>query len=86
MIDRNKDMWKELESYQPFADHDGHGVSWKRMCEEKTIDAAMYAAQDSCMKNTFAWEAATTAAQSLFDWQSEAIKAIDRAKKGMKSS
>jgi phosphopantothenate synthetase len=34
------EMWRELEEYQPFANRDGHGESWARMCEERTEDAA----------------------------------------------
>ena len=34
------EMWRELAEYQPIADRDGHGESWKRMCEERTEEAA----------------------------------------------
>jgi hypothetical protein len=34
------EMWRELAEYQPFADRDGHGESWRRMCAERTEDAA----------------------------------------------
>jgi len=34
------EMWRELSEYQPQADRDGHGESWRRMCEERTEDAA----------------------------------------------
>jgi hypothetical protein len=34
------EMWRELAEYQPFAERDGHGESWRRMCEERTEDAA----------------------------------------------
>jgi precorrin-3B methylase len=34
------EMWRELAEYQPFADRDGHGESWRRMCEERTEEAA----------------------------------------------
>jgi hypothetical protein len=34
------EMWRELESYQPQADADGHGESWRRMCEARTKQAA----------------------------------------------
>jgi cob(I)alamin adenosyltransferase len=34
------EMWAALEEYQPQADSDGHGESWKRMCEERTSCAA----------------------------------------------
>lgn len=32
-------MWAALARYQPYADQDGHGDSWRRMCSERTIDA-----------------------------------------------
>ena len=34
------EMWAALEEYQPFANRDGHGESWARMCSERTTDAA----------------------------------------------
>lgn len=34
------DMWRELSEYQPFADRDGHGESWRRLCSERTTAAA----------------------------------------------
>jgi hypothetical protein len=33
-------MWDALAKYQPYADQDGHGDSWRRMCSERTTDAA----------------------------------------------
>ena len=37
-------MWTELARYQPFADADGHGNSWRVMCEKRTEAAADAAA------------------------------------------
>ena len=34
------EMWWKLSKYQEQADRDGHGESWRRMCEERTEDAA----------------------------------------------
>jgi hypothetical protein len=34
------EMWRELEAYQPQANADGHGESWRIMCKERTEDAA----------------------------------------------
>jgi hypothetical protein len=34
------EMWAALAEYQPQADKDGHGESWRIMCEERTEDAA----------------------------------------------
>jgi hypothetical protein len=33
-------MWEALSRYQPYADQDGHGESWRKMCSERTKDAA----------------------------------------------
>ena len=33
-------MWAALAKYQPYADADGHGNSWRKMCSERTSDAA----------------------------------------------
>jgi hypothetical protein len=32
-------MWLALAEYQPYADADGHGESWRRMCEQRTQKA-----------------------------------------------
>jgi hypothetical protein len=37
-------MWDTLAKYQPYADADGHGETWRVMCEERTEDAALAAA------------------------------------------
>ncbi len=34
------EMWRELSEYQPQADADGYGESWRRMCEDRTEEAA----------------------------------------------
>jgi chorismate mutase len=34
------EMWRELEEYQPMADANGHGESWRFMCRERTAPAA----------------------------------------------
>lgn len=33
-------MWEALAKYQPYAEADGHGASWSRMCTERTKDSA----------------------------------------------
>jgi hypothetical protein len=38
------EMWAALEEYQPQADKDGHGESWRIMCEERTKESARDAA------------------------------------------
>ena len=35
------EMWRELSEYQPMADADGHGESWRTMCELRTVNAAL---------------------------------------------
>jgi hypothetical protein len=40
------EMWRELAEYQPQAERDGHGESWRRMCAQRTEDAAE-SAQDN---------------------------------------
>jgi hypothetical protein len=35
------EMWRELSEYQPFANRDGHGESWRTMCELRTVNAAL---------------------------------------------
>ena len=41
------DLWKALKAYQPQADLDGHGESWRVACEKRTIDALDAAIEDS---------------------------------------
>ena len=66
-------MWDALARYQPFADADGHGESWKRMCEERTIDAAVAAVNAARAKA--AWAEATYAAASAASWAESAAEA-----------
>jgi hypothetical protein len=56
-------MWAALEKYQPYADADGHGETWRRMCSERTEEAA----------------AAAVEAESAAYWSELAIKRIERA-------
>ncbi len=88
------EMWAALEEYQPQADRDGHGDTWRHMCaacthdsafdaaEDAAEDAARAAAQDAAQDavRVAAWAAlwATRAADSARD----AIAAIRRAKGG----
>ena len=41
------DLWKALKAYQPQADLDGHGESWRVACEKRTIDALDVAIEDA---------------------------------------
>jgi hypothetical protein len=80
------EMWRELESYQPQADADGHGESWRRMCEERTPEtarAAGAAARRGRKRGAWALEAAYAAANQIAEGCAEAeaaIAAIRRAK------
>jgi hypothetical protein len=78
------EMWAALEEYQPFADRDGHGESWARMCSERTREAARAAAQDKANGVPIAWApTAAWAAQKAGNAVVEAVAAtasISRAK------
>jgi hypothetical protein len=63
------EMWRELSEYQPMADRDGHGESWRRMCEERT-EAAAHAA---------AWARGASPTPSEWSWASRAADAAARA-------
>ena len=62
MTDLNA-MWDALARYQQFADADGHGDSWRVMCEERTAKAAV-AAVDAARAKA-AWEAAQAAWEAM---------------------
>jgi hypothetical protein len=79
------EMWRELAAYQPQADRDGHGDTWRAMCAERTgaaARAAARAAYPSSAASAAGW--ATDAAVALANaGQAEAesaIFAIRRAK------
>lgn len=57
------EMWAALAEYQPMADRNGHGKSWKRMCEERT-EAAASSAGSASRPAGEAWEAASWAASA----------------------
>jgi hypothetical protein len=40
------EMWKEMEACQSVADKDGHGDTWRKMCAERSQDAASLASLD----------------------------------------
>ena len=81
MSDKQSEMWAALEAYQPTADEDGHGESWRVMCRERTRDAALAAycaaPAGSAARRAAAWaaEAARRAAVAA----AEAAKADDYA-------
>ena len=64
-------MWIALERYQPYADEDGHGESWKRMTIERTAEATKSAAD-------VAWEDAWNAGRSV--WEAPYVAAMFAAR------
>ena len=59
MTDKLTEMWAAFEAYQPTADKNGHGISWRVMCRERTRDAADAA-------RAAAWDAARDAQRKRF--------------------
>lgn len=87
------EMWRELAEYQPQADRDGHGESWRIMCEERTAHAADGAASAADARAAYAVARATRATRAAWAAQAavaeasrsarfaaDAIAAIRRAK------
>jgi len=79
-------MWSALEEYQPQANADGHGESWRRMCEERTAHSARAAARAVWRPTPMlahheqaCWEA-SQAAEVDTESARDAIAAIRRAK------
>jgi hypothetical protein len=65
-------MWAALARYQPYADKDGHGESWRVMCSERTTEAAAAAAVEAA-----AW--AAKAGADVAYWSDLAVKRIEDA-------
>lgn len=82
MSDLNK-MWAALEAYQPIADQNGHGESWKRMTQERTSEAADSAQKAAWDTNAYAACAAMAAMDVVkTEWRiSRAIEHINQAMK-----
>jgi hypothetical protein len=75
------EMWRELSEYQEQADRDGHGESWKRMCEERTEAAACNAAHAAReFSRESAWSASYAVREAAQMSATAAIAAIRRAK------
>ena len=74
------EMWRELSEHQEQADKDGHGESWRRMCEERTGESAWEAMREArAALRAAPCDAATHAARALANataWAVEAIAAI----------
>jgi hypothetical protein len=65
------EMWRELSEYQPMADRDGHGESWRTMCRERTEESAWAAARAASWDAEDASWAAADAARNAA-WAAEA--------------
>jgi hypothetical protein len=65
------EMWAALAEYQPQAEKNGHGESWRRMCEERTEAAA----------NAAAWARGASPTNIEWSWASMAADAAARAAK-----
>ena len=66
-------MWEKFAEHQPFADERGYGEAWRRMCDERTEDAAGEAADA-------AWDAAEAAdAADAAGWADAAWAAAQAA-------
>lgn len=84
-------MWAALAEYQPQADRDGHGESWRKMCEERKSAAAFAAAEAAyaafatasyAAKAAYAacYAASNADAVAVAVFGADAITAIRRAK------
>jgi hypothetical protein len=77
------EMWRELEAYQEQADKDGHGVTWRTMCQERTLDVAKAANSAAWRMKPFSAEAkAAIRASDAMEATQDAIDWIRRAKEG----
>ena len=74
-------MWTELARYQPFADADGHGNSWRVMCEKRTEAAADAAAVAAALEAARALAARALAARAAraAEWSDRSITRIEAA-------
>ncbi len=80
------EMWAALEEYQPFANRDGHGESWAKMCRERTANAAWdaYHSAPSWNKSSGLWSSRAAAdaarAANFGNHAKDALAQIRRAK------
>ena len=74
------EMWRELSEYQEQADRDGHGESWRRMCSERTEEAAEIAQEilgGTASAAYEPWLAAMSARWAVAWWQRSIQNAQD---------
>jgi hypothetical protein len=84
------EMWAALVEYQEQADRDGHGESWRNMCELRTVNAALDASgfTRGWSANATMWVGLSlsyrgTNAEKSAQHASEAIDSIRRAKEAL---
>jgi hypothetical protein len=73
-MEREEVMWTALVEYQPRADKDGHGESWRVMCRYRTISACGSAEKDAYARLTtdsWAGRAAATAKWVMINKETE---------------
>jgi hypothetical protein len=74
-IDLDK-MWLSLGNYQRFADADGHGGAWRRMCELRTQESALQAARRASQSWQGSKKTPTLIAASAATWAAEYASGI----------
>jgi hypothetical protein len=72
------EMWVALAAYQPKADAEGHGESWRRMCSEKTC-AATYAPALTSRIAVAAYAAMVSVGACADEYAQKAIDRIAKA-------
>jgi hypothetical protein len=72
-------MWDALARYQPYADADGHGDSWRRMCSERTAKAVWDATETAEAARGAVIEDAALSARCAAYWFDNAIERIEQA-------
>jgi hypothetical protein len=76
-------MWDALARYQPYADTDGHGETWRVMCSERTADAAG-AAANACLMSAADYAEAAAAKAAATDVKYLSDRAIARIEDAIK--
>jgi len=64
-------MWERLAQHQSFADANGFGSEWARMCEERTEDTVWEAAYAAEQAAEVAWEPVAAATWAFGPWTAE---------------
>jgi len=80
------EMWSALEEYQPQANADGHGESWRVMCSERTEEAARAAVAAAWAASRAALRAALASASLSLSWASAAWASAAAAAKAAEAA